>query len=556
MPLMAAFWMPSGEDLRLVLPELLLVGTLAALLIVPIFSGRQTRSPGVIALLGAFAAGVAALLAFDGLPFNGIELFAVKSQSGFVTAPGMLVADGLGLFFRVLLMFFLMSILVMWSLFDAPRERHPTEFLVLLVSSAIGMALMTTSVNLLMMIIAIELASLPSYAMTAFDRTRRAAAEAALKYVVFGAATTGFMIFGASLLFGLTGTLHIPTLVQRLADAAAAPGLPTTLVALALLTVFAGVGFKISAVPFHFWCPDVFEGASLPVATWLSVASKAAGVVLLVRLVGFLSDPGAPAYVGAVLPLITYGVGLLAVLTCTIANLAAYRQTSVRRLLAYSSIAHAGYMLAAGAIVTPAAEVSSGALSAVVAYLVVYMFMNYGAFMALGLVAVDRGSESLSAFRGLGWRDPPTAAALTICLVSLIGLPPLGGFIVKWWLIYALGSAAVETPLLWMLAGAVVINTAISLYYYARVIAAMYLTGIEETGGLRAPLWGKVAVCFCALVLLFTGTLWISPLKRNADAVAGARFAPTARSPNVAQLPPTDAPRLRSSDSSGASPGN
>jgi NADH-quinone oxidoreductase subunit N len=162
----------------------------------------------------------------------------------------------------------------------------------------------------------------------------------------------------------------------------------------------------------------------------------------------------------------------------------------------------------------------------VVAYIVVYLFMNYGAFMALGLVAVNGGSEQLDAFRGLGWRDAPTAAALTICLVSLIGLPPLGGFVVKWWLIYALGGAAVQAPFLWVVVAAVVLNTAVSLYYYMRVIAAMYLAEAPVAGALRASLIGKLALYACAIVLLLTGTLWISPLKRNADAVAAGVFMP------------------------------
>ena len=541
-PPLASMWMPSEMDLRLALPELVLVGALAALLIVPLFGPRGSRSAGLIALMGALAAGVAALLAFEGLPSGGLEIFRVSGAAG----TGMLVADSLGMFFRVLLMFFLMSVLIMWSLFDAPAERHPTEFLVLLVASAIGMALMTTTVNLLLMIIAIELASLPSYAMAAFDRTRRTAAEAALKYAIFGAATTGFMIFGTSILYGLTGTLHVPDVARMLAAQAAAPGFGAALTALALLAVFAGVGFKISAVPFHFWCPDVFEGASLPVATWLSVASKAAGVVLLVRLVSIFAEPAAAAYVAGVLPLIKYGVGTLAILTCTVANLAAYRQTSVRRLLAYSSIAHAGYMLAAGAIIFPAQQPSAGAISAIVAYLVVYMFMNYGAFMALALVAADRGSENLDAFRGLGWRDAPTAAALTVCLVSLVGLPPLGGFVVKWWLIYALGAAALHSPFLWVLTGAVVINTALSLFYYMRVVATMYLGAHEETGALRAPLSGKVALHLCAIILLLTGTLWIAPLKRNADGVATAAYPP--RSVHAGAIVETSISVARSAD--------
>ena len=220
------------------------------------------------------------------------------------------------------------------------------------------------------------------------------------------------------------------------------------------------------------------------------------------------------------------------------ANLAAYRQTNVRRLLAYSSIAHAGYMLCAGAIVLRNAEISAAAMGAVITYLLIYMFMNYGAFLTVGLVAEDTGSEELSAFTGLGYRDAPTSASLTICLVSLVGLPPMGGFVVKWWLLWALGDAAQAattglSALFWILVIAVVINTAISLFYYTRVIREMYLRGIETTtgGALKAPAWGKLALHVCAVVILLTGTLLIGTVKRGTERVVQAGSeTPTAAS--------------------------
>jgi NADH-quinone oxidoreductase subunit N len=297
------------------------------------------------------------------------------------------------------------------------------------------------------------------------------------------------------------------------------------------LAVFAGIAFKISAVPFHFWCPDVFEGAPLPVTTWLSVASKAAALVLVLRLVGLFAAPENLPYVNNVLPIIAYGIGFFAILTCTVANLAAYRQTNVRRLLAYSSIAHAGYMLCAGAMVLRNDELSAAALGAVITYLLVYMFMNFGAFLTVGLVAADKGSEELDSFTGLGYRDPATSASLTVCLVSLIGIPPMGGFVVKWWLLWALGGAANAatipgvSALLWILVIAVVINTAISLYYYTRVIREMYLRGFETAGGtLRAPIFGKAALHVCAVVILLTGTLLIGWLKGLTENVTQATF--------------------------------
>lgn len=514
-----SIWIPDVLTLRLVLPELVLVATLAALLIAPMIAGRSARLSGGIALIGALLAAGAAWVTFAPVSGAPREIFSTDA------APGMLVADPLGMYFRAFLMLFLVGVLAVWFLIDAERERHAPEFMTLLVSSALGMALMSTTVNLLLMLIAIELASLPSYALVGFDRFRRPAAEASLKYVLFGAVCAGFSVFGVSLLFGMFGTLHLPTLVQRLA-AAGADVHAAPLLAVALLAVFVGIGFKISAVPMHFWCPDAFHGASLPVATWLSVASKAAGLVLLLRLVSIFCAPDAVQYERNVLPLIGWGVALFAAVTCTVANLAAFQQYNIRRLLAYSSIAHAGYMLAAGAVVMTGG--SPEPTSAVIQYLLVYMFMNLGAFLALGLVAVDTGSEEIDAFRGLGWRDGPVAAALTLCLVSLIGLPPMGGFIAKWWLLWALGGAAGDgaTPVtnaLWMLVFVIVINTALSLFYYARIIREMYLRGMQVQGGpLQAPALGKLTVHACAVVLLLTGLLTIGPLKRGADAIMAA----------------------------------
>jgi len=258
--------------------------------------------------------------------------------------------------------------------------------------------------------------------------------------------------------------------------------------------------------------------------------------MLLLRLVYLFAGPTDAAYAQGVLPLISYGIGFFGILTCTIANLAAYRQNNVRRLLAYSSIAHAGYMLCAGAIVFRADESAVAPISAVIAYLMIYMFMNLGAFMSLGLLASDCGSERIDAFTGLGYRDWPAAASFTICLVSLIGLPPLGGFIVKWWLIYALGAAAQAeaAPLLWILVIAIVINSAISLFYYARILRQMYLRGEETVGGrLRAPVLGKGLVHLCAVILLLTGTILIETLKRNADAAAEQVYTASAPSPDV-----------------------
>lgn len=533
--LLAAFYVPDRLTLQLVGPELVLVATIALLLLVPLLIGKAPRVMGVLTLLGAVIAGLLAWQSLGVLGGTGQELFGIDLPDLRTATPGMLVADPLVQVFRVLLMAFLVGIVLMWFSFEAERENDAPEFFTLLVSSAIGMTVMVASVNLLIMAIAIELASMPSYALAAFDRRRRLSAEAGLKYVVFGAVTSGFMIYGISLLFGLFGTLHVPTLAMRIA-AAEPTGATFALLCFGLLSIFAGIGFKIAAVPLHYWCPDVFEGAPLTVTTWLSVASKAAGIVLLLRLVAIFSAPEAPLYARTVIPVISGFIALIAILTCTAANLMAYRQTNVRRLLAYSSIAHAGYMLCAAAVVAPLGQ--AAALGAVFAYLLIYLFMNLGAFAAIGVVAADADAEDLSAFRQLGWRDPMTAAALTVCLVSLVGLPPLGGFIVKFWLIYALGGTAMAVSgwsqlLLWSLVVVIAVNTAISLFYYARVIAAMYLDPPREARPARVagPVGGKLIVLGCAVVLLLTGTVLAPQLKYVSDNVQMATPTVTAEAP-------------------------
>ncbi|MFO0838595.1 MAG: NADH-quinone oxidoreductase subunit N [Phycisphaerae bacterium] len=523
--ILASIWLPDAAILRFVAPEIALIAAIALLLIAPLLLGRGARTASGIAVAGALAAlllGWATLGAVDGRP---TELFAAPINAAGDPGAGVLVSDSLSAFFRIFIAVGLLAIIAVWGFTDAADERHPVEFFVLLLSSAVGMMLMSGVVNLLLMVIAIELASLPSYALAAFDRRRRDGAEAGLKYVMFGAVCSGFSLYGISLLFGLFGTLHVPTLVDRIIDASLSPA-TGVLVVVALVALFAGIGFKISAVPFHSWCPDVFQGASLPIATWLSFSSKGAGVVLLLRLVRITAErcAGDEFLLGA----ISYGVAAFAIITCTFANLAAFGQSNVRRLLAYSSIAHAGYMLAAGAIVLGAGRGGDAALSAVVQYLAVYLLMNLGAFVCLGLVAADSESEELSAFTGLGWRDGGAALSMTVCLVSLIGLPPLGGFIAKWWLIYGLGQAATGAPMhggasatvLWVLIFAIVVNTAISLFYYARVIRQMYLRGDDtQAGALRAPIAGRLMLHVCALLIVLGGTFLVPEMKHRADAV-------------------------------------
>lgn len=508
--LLATIWMPSGRDLAMLGPFWVLVGTIVALLIGALVAGRNWRVAGGIAAAGAILTGALALRGVS----TGVTNWAGLTPGG-ATAP-MLVVDQFSSFFMVLLSVFMLIIIGMWWLGQnaglpdrLTRKTDSVEFFVLFVGSAFGMALMVSTSNLLMIMLAVEMASLPSYGITAFRKQHRLAAEASLKYVLFGAVTSATMIYGGSLLYGQYHTLDLAAIAERIS----AQGGPTVLMGVSLFAFLVGVAFKVSAVPFHFWCPDVFQGASIEITTWLSVASKAAGLGLMLRILTVLtwnlSSPETLRYV-------SLAVAVMAAITCTVGNLSAFRQTNLKRLLAFSSIAHAGYMLMVVAIIwrnngQPTAGISHPAFSAIVFYITVYLFMNVGAFGVVAMVYWATGKETIDGMNGLVRRSPILAIMMAVFLFSLVGLPPMGGFIAKLWLLTALWEAK------WfILVFVAVFNTLISLYYYARIARAMIMSD-DGQPAIRTPLLGRAAVTVCALVILLTGTLWAGRLKNFSD---------------------------------------
>jgi len=490
-----------------------MVGTIVATLVMPLLLGRSARLSALLVGTGAVLTAMATV---------SVARFVGCGIAGLSPSPNasILIADHLSLFFKMLLSLFLAAVVLLWVIGGRTRDEDAPEYFVLLVGSALGMALMVSTVNLLMLVIAMELASLPSYVLAGFFKRNRIGAEASVKYVVFGAVASAAMVYGASLIYGYYGTLDIPTL-GRVIGQAAPVGTLSPLVALGILGFCVGLGFKISVVPLHFWCPDVFEGAPIEITTWLSVASKGAGLVALLRIIHSLANPAMDAAPVAAHHKMLSGIplmaGLIAAVTCTIGNLAAYRQSSVKRMLAYSSIAHAGYMLMAAAILT---SKTNAGIAAVVAYLIVYLFMNLGAFGCVALVYWASGSETTDAFRGMRRRAPVLATAMAVCLFSLIGLPPLGGFIVKFKLLWALGEAQ-----LWWLVIVAVVNTLFSLYYYARLVWVMFF---EDDGqpGIAAPAGGQALIVTCAVVLLLTGTILAPWLLDQANAYAEHVYQP------------------------------
>lgn len=469
---------PTAADWASLSVESTLAATLVVVLIAPFFS-RSKWTLGGIALAG--------LLAAFGTTF--------VPHAGTPTFFGMLIADPAATFWRQVLLLFSSGIVVLWlSATDSSSSRsHAPEFLTLLVSATLGLSLMGATSNLLLIVLGTELASMPSYILAGFRKNRRHAAEAALKYVLFGGVCTATMIYGLSLLYGSAGTLDVGTWLS------ASRGAFSPTATLGALFLLLGLLFKISAVPAHFWCPDVFEGAHVDVAAFLSVASKGAGLILLARL----WDAAAQHQTSSVSAMAAV-LATIAVVTTTVGNLGALRQQSVKRILAYSSIAHAGYMLSTLAILP------SGRVSLLI-YLVVYALMNLGAFAVLSGVEKRSNSDQLTAFDGLIHRSPLAAVAMAVCLVSMVGLPPAAGILAKYKIMAVLGQAGGAW---WIVLASVAINSIVSLVYYAKILQAMFLRRSDQADALPVGVTALSAVCALTLVLMLVG---FAPLERWAE---------------------------------------
>jgi NADH-quinone oxidoreductase subunit N len=400
-------------------------------------------------------------------------LFAPEGHAGAIVGGyGMAVVDNFAVFFQLLVS--VAGILVLFMSLASreleARSRRLGEYSALILGMSIGLYLMPASMDLVTIYISIELVSIAGYILAGFSRDTPHAAEASLKYILFGALSSGIMLYGFSLFYGLTGTTNIIAIRQVLA-LSPATHTGTNLYILWGATVFAlaGMGYKISAVPFHNWTPDVYEGAPAPVTALLSVASKAAGFGVLIRFLVFVFPEGGAANA----PLINWPVliAALAAITMTVGNFAALQQSNVRRMLAYSSIAHAGYMLAGLAVGGSAGIVS------IMIYLATYLFMQLGAFYAVMLIENKIGSEEIDDYRGLMTRAPLVCAALVLFLASLTGIPLTAGFIGKFYLFSAILTPDPLThhaEWLW-LAVVAILNSVIALYYYLRVAGAMFL---------------------------------------------------------------------------------
>jgi NADH-quinone oxidoreductase subunit N len=488
------------HDLSLFTPEVALTVTLLLALVADLIFKRQALVTVALVLVGFIVTGVLIL----GQAGTHASIFG-----------NMIAVDSFAWFFKLVIILTAILIVV-FSLGSAELNlpgRKLGEYYALLVSLTLGIVLMAGASNLLMMYLALELSSLSSYVLAGYTKEAPDSSEASLKYVIYGALSSGLMLYGISIFYGLTGSLDLYTVNQVLPQVAARGGTHLFLLVIASVLAVAGFGYKISAVPFHFWAPDVYEGAPITITAFLSVASKAGGFAMMIRFfkVVFI-DPTAVGLSagtwGALAGFPWYDlVAILSVVTMTVGNLIAIWQNNLKRLLAYSSIAHAGYMLM-GIVV-----LSNDGLAAIMLYFVIYLFMNLGAFYVVMIVANKTGSEDIEEYKGLGARTPFVAVAMAIFLVSLTGLPPTAGFIGKLYLFAAL----INHGWIWLaIVGA--LNSVIALYYYVRIIRNMFLVSDDRPReAIVFPRMQVVTVIVLLVPTLLLG-LYFSPLAQLAQA--------------------------------------
>jgi NADH-quinone oxidoreductase subunit N len=433
--------MPAGvsaSDFFYILPELVLTAGALLVLIADVLLPRAYRGALAWVTLGVLAATAAALL-----PFGSTQV---------EVAHGLIAVDRFALFFKVVFLIAAAFTVLLSVRYLKVEGASPGEYYFLVLCSTLGMMIMAGGIDLITIFIGLETMAVSFYVLAGFIKPNQRSNEAAVKYFLLGAFSLGILLYGMSLMYGLSGTTNLRAIATALVGQERDPRL-----VLAVILVTAGVGFKIAAVPFHMWAPDVYEGAPTPITAFLSVGSKAASFAMLLRI--FLE--GLPS-MNADWRLL---FEVLAIVTMTTGNLAALTQTNLKRMLAYSSIAHAGYLLIGVVAGTPRG------VTAVLIYLFVYSFMQLGAFSVIVLMRrQDVVGDELKDFSGLHFRHPFAAFAMLLFMLSLGGIPPTAGFMGKFWLF----GAAIDAGYVW-LAVIGVLNSAISLYYYVRVVVFMYV---------------------------------------------------------------------------------
>ena len=436
-------------------PELLLSVTILTAILADLFYSKKDSFKVVYWSLGGMF-----------LTYVAIRLQDIEPISLFM---GTVAHDPFSQFFKILILISTAIVMLMSLVSGELKKYRMGEYFSIMTIMTFGLFLMTSSIDILMVYLAIEIVSIMSFFLAGYLKRNSLSNEASLKYVIYGAFSSGIMLYGLSILFGLTGSTNFFEMQKAISLLGADSNL-----ALVLSTVFilVGFGYKISAVPFHFWTPDVYEGSPSTITAYLSIAPKAAGFALMLRffnqVFGDMSINISTSW-SAIndLPWPEL-IAVLSAATMTVGNLVAIQQNNVKRMLAYSSIAHAGYMMMALPMM------SNSSIEGVMMYLIMYLFMNLGAFFVVIYVKDQIGGEEYNSFDGLGWKMPYVAIPMTLFMVALTGLPPTAGFVGKFYIF----AAVIESgSRFYWLAFVGVINSVISLYYYIRVVRHMYLLG-------------------------------------------------------------------------------
>lgn len=478
--------MTKQADLVMIFPELLLVAAIFIATVADLFIRKEDKSAvGYMCLLGMVGAFAA--------------LIGIKDYSTAFTYAGTFEHTGYSWWFRLMVLFGGILTLMMSFMYARERQNKPGEYFYLVAIATLGGMVLAGASNVITLFLGLEMLSITSYVLVGMQREKAFAAEASFKYMLYGAVSSAVMLFGFAIIFGLTGTLQLAEAGAMLGTIMQGDASPAA--TMAMIMVLGGLGYKLAVVPFHQWSPDVYHGASYPVTAFLSVVSKIAGFGIVIRVIDavFMGDG-----LEALSAQWALAFALIAAASMILGNMAALAQTNVKRMLAYSSISHAGYVLVgivafmAISDVSPEVALLDGASSAIF-YLFGYLFMNIGAFAGLMHFSRMVGSAEVGDIAGLAKRSPAVAFVTASCLVSLAGLPPFIGFLAKFYLF----GAAVQSGYVWLAILGLVMSI-VSLFYYAKVIKALYF---DEQTSERLDLSSSGAGVTSALAFSFTGIL-------------------------------------------------
>ncbi|HJX03610.1 MAG TPA: NADH-quinone oxidoreductase subunit N [Dehalococcoidia bacterium] len=466
------------DELKYITPELTLLVT--ALLVILLDLGiKQKKVLAGVSILGIIvAAGFA------------VSLWGRPSTDFFYS---MLALDNFAVFFKLLLLIAVAMVILASQDYVGKFPNFQGEYYALLLISALGMMLLTSAADMISIFIALELSGISLYILTAFMKDRKSS-EAGLKYLLLGAVASAFLLYGMAMVFGVTGHTCLTCAAGVVRGLPMGGLLDNPALMLGLVLLIGGFGFKIASFPFQMWVPDVYEGAPTPVTAYLSVASKAAGFAVITRvLLTLFATPGWLSYDWALI------VAVLSAITMTAGNIMALLQGNIKRLFGYSSIAQAGYLML-GLAAIGMASLDTTVRSGLLFFLLSYIFTNLGAFIAIIAITNKVNSDSIDDFTGMIKRAPLLAIGLSLCLLSLIGLPPTSGLIAK---IYIF-SSAVQGGLLWLVIIAV-INSVISAFYYLRVIKVMWVGGPASEEKVPSTWALRIALAICCLFVLLLG---------------------------------------------------